>query len=350
MKTYSISNILVLIFWIFLIFLFLNELFGKQNETFKNTNKTVKNTNKIKVYNFNTTWCGHSKNFQPIWDKFAQSIDNTDNITIIDAKCDTNTNDNLVKKYNVEGYPTVIIDVGDKFTTYSGERSVNGLRKALSLPPIMENTLAGTNHRCGNNVPVNKDKIKIFNFNTTWCGHSIRFQPIWDKFAKSIDTTNNITIIDAKCDTNINDELVKKYNIEGYPTVIIDDNGKITKYSGERSVNGLRKALNLPPIMENKFGNNAPVNNNKTKIFNFNTSWCGYSVRFQPIWDQFTQQVVDANVEVIDVKCDNDDNAELCKKYDVPGYPSVLKVKPSGEVINYDGPRTVEGLLDFIKN
>jgi len=238
MKTYSISNILVLIFWIFLIFLFLNELFGKQNETFKNTNKTVENTNKIKVYNFNTTWCGHSKNFQPIWDKFAKSIDTTDNITIIDAKCDTNTNDNLVKKYNIEGYPTVIIDAGDKFTTYSGERSVNGLRKAL----------------------------------------------------------------------------------------------------------------NLSPIMEIKFGNNAPVNKDKIKIFNFNTSWCGHSVRFQPIWDQFTQQVVDANVEVIDVKCDNDENAELCKKYDVPGYPSVLKVKPSGEVINYDGPRTVEGLLDFIKN
>ena len=77
MKTYSISNILVLIFWTFLIFLFLNELFTKNtNETFKNTQES-----KITIYNFNTTWCGHSKNFQPIWDKFVESINANDNIT-----------------------------------------------------------------------------------------------------------------------------------------------------------------------------------------------------------------------------------------------------------------------------
>ena len=70
MKTYSISNILVLIFWIFLIFLFLNELFAKNtNEQFKNIQE-----NKIIVYNFNTSWCGHSKSFQPVWNKFTESI------------------------------------------------------------------------------------------------------------------------------------------------------------------------------------------------------------------------------------------------------------------------------------
>ena len=242
MKTYSISNILVLIFWTFLIFLFLNELFTKNtNETFKNTQES-----KITIYNFNTTWCGHSKNFQPIWDKFVESINANDNITAIDAKCDSNINDKLVKKYDVEGFPTVIIDQGKTFIKYSGERSVNGLRKALNLPSISDNIVAGTQHNCG--------------------------------------------------------------------------------------------------------GHHQKPNEGKTKIFNFNTSWCGYSVRFQPIWDQFSNQVNDPSVEVLDVKCDNDENTELCKKYDVPGYPSVLKVKPSGEVINYDGPRTVEGLLDFIKN
>jgi thioredoxin domain-containing protein 5 len=248
MKTYSISNILVLIFWTFLIFLFLNELFAKQNDTSKNTNETFKNIqeNKITVYNFNTTWCGHSKNFQPVWDKFVESISTTDNVTAIDAKCDTNINDKLVKKYDVEGFPTVIIDQGNTFIKYSGERSVNGLRKALNLPVISDNMVAGTQHHCG--------------------------------------------------------------------------------------------------------GPHQKPNEGKTKIFNFNTSWCGYSVRFQPIWDQFSNQVNDPSVEVLDVKCDSDENAELCKKYDVPGYPSVLKVNPSGEVINYNGPRTVEGLLDFIKN
>ena len=280
MKTYSISNILVLIFWIFLIFLFLNEFFAKNtNETSKNTNETSKNTNetfkniqvnKISVYNFNTTWCGHSKNFQPVWDKFVESINSSDNILTIDAKCDTNINDKLVKKYDVEGFPTVIIDNGKTFIKYTGERSVNGLRKALNLPSINDNMVAGTQHRCGGQKVV-EDAPR--------CGGQ---KPVEDA---------------PRCGGQAND----------------------------------------------RYGN-------KTRIFNFNTSWCGYSVRFQPIWDQFSDKVVDPNVEVLDVKCDLDENSEICKKYDVPGYPSILKVTSSGKIVNYEGPRTVDGLLDFVKN
>jgi hypothetical protein len=278
MKTYSISNILVLIFWIFLIFLFLNELFIQNtNEPFKNTNEPSKNTNKnkISVYNFNTTWCGHSKNFQPVWDKFAESINVSDNILTIDAKCDTNINDKLVKKYEVHGFPTVIIDNGKSFNKYSGERSVNGLRKALNLLPINDNMVVGNQNRCGgqNDAP----RCGCQN-NAPRCG----------------------------CQNN------------------------------------------APRCGEKNQG--VQDNDAKTRIFNFNTSWCGYSVRFQPIWNQFTDKVVDPNVEVLDVKCDLDENSELCKKYDVPGYPSILKVTPSGKIVNYDGPRTVDGLLDFVKN
>jgi thiol-disulfide isomerase/thioredoxin len=272
MKTYSISNILVLIFWIFLIFLFLNELFARNtNESSKNTNESSKNTN---------------------------------------------------------------------------EPSKNTNEPFVNTDEPFENT--------------NKNKISVYNFNTTWCGHSKNFQPVWDKFAESINVSDNILTIDAKCDTNINDKLVKKYEVHGFPTVIIDNGKSFNKYSGERSVNGLRKALNLLPINDNMVvgnqnrcgGQNQGVQDNdaKTRIFNFNTSWCGYSVRFQPIWNQFTDKVVDPNVEVLDVKCDLDENSELCKKYDVPGYPSILKVTPSGKIVNYEGPRTVDGLLDFVKN
>ena len=97
--------------------------------------------------------------------------------------------------------------------------------------------------------------------------------------------------------------------------------------------------------------NNKPNNNsNTTKMYNFNTSWCGYSVRFQPIWDEFKKSNANPSLEIIDVKCDNDDNKDLCKKYDVPGYPSVVKVHSDGSIKHFDGTRTVEGLMDFSKN
>lgn len=212
----------------------------------------------------------------------------------------------------------------------------------------------------------NNTKIKIYNFNTTWCGHSIKFQPIWDSFTKSINDTDNIIVYDIKCDDNKNEKLVERYYVEGYPTVIIDYGNKFIKYSGPRTVNGLRSVLNLNLIEEPKDDNKDQVKcgnkiNNKpsimdfndnpteTTIYNFNTSWCGYSVNFQPIWNEFMEKNNDNNIKIIDVKCDNPENESLCNRYPVEGFPTVLKVK-NNVITPYNGPRTLEGLQDFMLN
>jgi len=89
-----------------------------------------------------------------------------------------------------------------------------------------------------------------------------------------------------------------------------------------------------------------------TKIYNFNTTWCGHSVNFQPIWDEFSKETnLIANLEALDVKCDNDDGDEICEEYNVKGFPSVIleKYDENGEPIRlfYNGERTLESLRDF---
>jgi len=83
------------------------------------------------------------------------------------------------------------------------------------------------------------------------------------------------------------------------------------------------------------------------KVYNFNTSWCGYSKNFQPIWDEFMNKHHGKNnVIVKDVKCDDESNAhsqKLCKTYEVPGYPTII-FEHNNNKIDYMGPRTVEGL------
>jgi thiol-disulfide isomerase/thioredoxin len=91
---------------------------------------------------------------------------------------------------------------------------------------------------------------------------------------------------------------------------------------------------------------------NKLKIYNFNTSWCGYSKDFQPIWDNFQKKYKNnSNVEIMDVKCDDDSNENaqgLCKQYDIPGYPSIIFHK-GNKIVDYQGKRTVEGLAEQMK-
>jgi hypothetical protein len=98
-----------------------------------------------------------------------------------------------------------------------------------------------------------------------------------------------------------------------------------------------------------KFGN---ITNSKLKIFNFNTEWCGWSQRFQPEWDNFTEAVkedsnLNRKVEVFDIKCDQSSNERMCEEYKVPGYPYVL-IEKNGNRKPYEGERTSEGLLSFV--
>jgi hypothetical protein len=99
----------------------------------------------------------------------------------------------------------------------------------------------------------------------------------------------------------------------------------------------------------------------KFKFFNFNTSWCGWSKRFQPEWDNLVNKVNTDNtemsktikdtVEFLDVKCDKNENIELCNKYDIPGYPFVLiENVNSGEKFVYNNERTADEMYKFLVN
>lgn len=100
-----------------------------------------------------------------------------------------------------------------------------------------------------------------------------------------------------------------------------------------------------------KFAN---ISNSKLKIFNFNTEWCGWSKRFQPEWDQFAKTVkldseLSKKVEVINVRCDDKANEQICEAYNVPGYPYVV-VEVNGRREPYNGERTAKALLSFVSS
>ncbi len=92
----------------------------------------------------------------------------------------------------------------------------------------------------------------------------------------------------------------------------------------------------------------------KIKIYNFNTSWCGYSVKFQPEWNKFSDTVklnnnkVDlSNVEAADIKCDDPLNKQMCQDFQISGFPSVVAVV-NDSYIPYNGGRTSADIIEFI--
>jgi thiol-disulfide isomerase/thioredoxin len=212
-------------------------------KTFTNKlTKIIENDGKINIYNFNTSWCSYSRSFQPVWDKFVKTLD-PEIYSAKDIKCEDDANKELCNKYNVPGYPTVVMDSFEP-VNYEGPRTVNGLRSFLKLPPIEENSIALDETTIDSPADIN-DKITIYNFNTAWCGYSVKFQPEWNKFYNSLRSSDNIHAIDVKCDKPENEALCDKYQVPGYPYIVINNKGKIDPYNGPRESNAIRKFLNL---------------------------------------------------------------------------------------------------------
>jgi thiol-disulfide isomerase/thioredoxin len=104
---------------------------------------------------------------------------------------------------------------------------------------------------------------------------------------------------------------------------------------------------------EEGFVNSENKKSNLIKVYNFNTSWCGYSVRFQPEWDKFQKEVNAEdnllNIHAYDIKCDDNDNKQMCNDYNVSGFPTII-IEKDNKKINYNGPRNTEAIIETIKN
>ena len=111
---------------------------------------------------------------------------------------------------------------------------------------------------------------------------------------------------------------------------------------------------NSTPSSENFAGTAASAkkkDDSKIKVYNFNTSWCGWSTRFQPEWKKFENEIKAkgdlSHVEAHDVKCDNPSNDNLCKEYEVAGFPTVI-IETGGKRGVYKGPRDSKDLVETV--
>jgi len=82
----------------------------------------------------------------------------------------------------------------------------------------------------------NKKKNKIILFKADWCIYCKQFENTWKKLQnlKKIKNVKFITYDEQK-----NNDKFKKYNIESFPTILLQKNNIITKYEGNRNINDL---------------------------------------------------------------------------------------------------------------
>ncbi len=74
---------------------------------------------------------------------------------------------------------------------------------------------------------------------------------------------------------------------------------------------------------------------------------CGHCKRFNPEWDTFVQNYT-GPVKLRKVEM-NEAGSDL-EKYNINGFPTILAVDENGDKKDYEGPRTAEGLTNFLNS
>lgn len=85
------------------------------------------------------------------------------------------------------------------------------------------------------------------------------------------------------------------------------------------------------------------------KVYFIYADWCGHCTRFKPEWKKFEEASAQNNVKAFALNVDDASNTAFIEMNKVSSFPTVIVAKGSGEKVKYDGERTVEDLMAFVK-
>lgn len=128
---------------------------------------------------------------------------------------------------------------------------------------------------------------------------------------------------------------------------------KIKKNKNQNCNCNLKLDINNDDIPSQKQNNIENYNNNnkKNKLCLFFAKWCSHSRNFFPEWENCKKKInsnklLSSKLSCVEFDCDND--KEMCRKYSVKGYPTILLHTESGKIINYNGQRETNDIIDFV--
>ena len=108
-----------------------NESSNSQTNIDNKSNHSIQSINTIIVLYYGN-YCGHCRNFKPIWDKFKNIMEEEKkHIGVVDIECSGNNNECNLPYIN--GVPTVVLYKDGKHTIYEGPRTVDGLCQFVDL-------------------------------------------------------------------------------------------------------------------------------------------------------------------------------------------------------------------------
>lgn len=209
-------------------------------------------------------------------------------------------------------------------------------------------------------------------FYAPWCGHCSRLAPTWEKLAEEVnDATTDLDVIIATVDCTVETALCSEHDVTGYPTLKFFKAGhdEGTKYRGSRDYEALKTYLSeqlgkvqqdatesfedpkvpapvsgLVELTDETFDNYVALGHHFVKFY---APWCGYCKKLAPTWEKLADSLhFSTNVRVSQIDCT--EHKDVCQRFEVKGYPTLLWIVDGQKVEKYSGDRSIEDLKAYV--
>ena len=210
--------------------------------------------------------CPYCVQFDPVWKELCDKLDNKI-VTNKFEKDEKDTNDKsikILKEYNkpVEGYPTILIKINDKFYKYTGFRTVNDIINFIMGKLEKTNKIYNYLNKIGDKQ-IKEEKttkivkssdngsVELIYFYMNGCHYCDQFTPVWNEFCKNVNQNMIKTLRFGGHEIDNRDtpqRIVTEYGkeIEGFPTVLLKLDDKFYNFDNfdkERTVKSLAKFI-----------------------------------------------------------------------------------------------------------
>jgi len=191
--------------------------------------------NKMVLLKLYAPWCGHCKKLAPEFQTAAKQA-KRENKEYVFAQIDCTVNPKAHDAFNVSGYPTL------KFIMNGAvQDDCKAKRDAESLTEYME--IKAGRRQTSYVVKLTDDTYEaaiqsknpvLIKLYAPWCGHCKKLAPEYERAAKiAKDLGRTYTL--AEIDGTVHTKATTYFEVQGYPTLKLVQNGQIEDYKDERT-------------------------------------------------------------------------------------------------------------------